>query len=124
MLCLSFWSNSLTAISQGDGANLPAQIASSTGPQRSAGSAKGKGKETGKSEGRRKRMPMECLPPGVDWPTTYNRFYAEMVKICIDKSTGEVPDPETAYANINRFIKDDLHLSVSNSFFTVVAIIA
>ena len=60
---------------------------------------------------------MECLPPGTDWPTTYRRFYAAMVKICLDKPTGEVPDPETAYAEINKFIKDDLHLSVSNFFY-------
>ena len=106
---VSSGSNSLTAIPQGDGANLPGQIAPSTGPQRSAGSAKGKGRWT--------RIPMECLPPGIDWPATYSRFYAEMVKICTDKPTGEVLDPATAYAEINRFIIDDLRLSVSNFFY-------
>jgi len=29
---------------------------------------------------------------------------------------GEVTDPETAYARINIFVKDDLYLSVSNFF--------
>ena len=33
------------------------------------------------------------------------------------KPTGEVTNPETAYATIMRFVKEDLYLSVSNFFY-------
>ena len=97
------------------GSSSSAQIASSTGPQRSVKYAKEK--ETGKGGGRRKRVPQKCLPVGIDWHTTYGRFCAEMAKIYLHKPTGEAPNPETAYAEITKFIKDDLNLSVSNFFY-------
>ena len=111
---------------QGDGiqgSSSSAQIAPSTGPQRSVKYAKEKEKETGKGRERRKRIPRKHLPVGVDWPTTYGRFCAEMTKIYLHKPTGEVPNPETAYAEMYKFIKDDLCLSASD-FFTVIVIIA
>ena len=101
--------NPLIVTPQGD----DAQMTSSAGPQRLAKSTK----ETGKRTEKRKRIPKEFLPLGTEWPATYSRFCAEMDKICIKKPTGEVPDPETACAKITNFIKDDLHLSVSNFFY-------
>ena len=70
-----------------------------------------------KDEGRRRRIPKKDLAPGIDWPTTCRRFCAEMAKICFDQPTGEVINPETAYANTNKFVKEDLHLSVSDFFY-------
>ena len=70
-----------------------------------------------KGEGkRRKRTLAKNLAPGIDWPNTCIRFCAEMAKILI-QPTGEVPNPETAYAAIIKFIKDDLYLSVSDFFY-------
>jgi len=97
--------------------NLPALVAPSTGPQRSVRGAKGKGKEIDKGEGKRKRLPKAALPPGIDWPNTAKRFCAEMAEIFFNQPTGEVPNPETAYASMNQFIKDDLYLSVSHFFY-------
>lgn len=92
-------------------------MASSAGPQRPAKSAKKKEKGTGKGEGRRKHTPRGPIHAGVDWSTAYSRFYIEMVKICIDRPTGEVLNPEAAYAKTKKIIEDDLHLSVSNFFY-------
>jgi hypothetical protein len=110
----------LIAISQGAGVpntDLSTQVVPSTGPRRSVRGAKGKGKKVEKGEGKRKRIPMKDLPPGFDWPNTRDRFCAEMAKIYSIQPTGEVTDPETAYANLNKFIKEDLYLSVSNFFY-------
>jgi len=79
--------------------------------------AKGKGKETSKGEGKRKRIPKKVLAPGINWPNTCGRFCAEMAKIYLDQPTGEVLNPETAYASIYKFVKEDLHLSVSDFFY-------
>jgi hypothetical protein len=95
---------------------LSIQVIPSTGPQRPASRAKGKGKEIDKGEGRRKRASKKDLAPGISWPNTCGRFCAEMAKICFEP-TGEVTDPETAYAKLNKFVKDDLYLSVSNFFY-------
>ena len=97
------------------GSSSSVQIAPSTGPQRSAKCAKEK--ERGKGGGRQKRVPQKCLPVGIDWYTTNGRFCAEMDRIYLHKPTGEVPNLETAYAEINKFIQDDLYLSVSNFFY-------
>ena len=97
--------------------SLPAQAAPSIGPQRSARRAKGKGKEVDRGEGRRKRLPKKDLAPGVDWRSTCGRFCAEMAKIYFDQPTGEVTDPETAYAEVTKFVKEDLYLSVSGIFY-------
>ena len=40
-----------------------------------------------------------------------------MAKICLNQPTGEVTDPETAYACFIHFVTDDLHLSVSSFFY-------
>ena len=95
---------------------LSTQIVPSTGPQQSVKYTKEKEKGVDKGEGRRKRIPRKDLPPGIDWPTTYGRFCAEMTKVCLDKPAGEVPDPEGAYAKMIQFIKDDLCRSVSDFF--------
>ena len=97
--------------------NLSAQVAPSTGPERSVRSAKGKGKEMDKGKGKHKRIPKKDLPPGIDWPNTCNRFCAEMAKICLNKPTGEVITPEMAYARAMEFIKEDLYHSVSAFFY-------
>jgi len=76
---------------------------------------KGKGEETDK--GKRRRFPKKDLASGIDWPSTCIRFCAEMAKIYLDQPTGEVTNPETAYAEISKFIKEDLHFSVSNFFY-------
>ena len=39
-----------------------------------------------------------------------------MVKI-FNQPTGEVPNPEAAYASVIKFVKEDLKLSVSNPFY-------
>jgi len=78
---------------------------------------KGKGKETDKGKGKRKRIPKKDLPPGINWPNTHDRFCAEMAKIYCNQPTGEAINPETAYANMNKFIKEDLYLSVSDFFY-------
>ena len=110
----------LTTISQGFGApnTIPStQAAPSTGPQRSAKRSKGKGKEVDKGEGRRKRAPRKPVPLGINWPDTRDRFCAEMANICFNQPTGEVINPETAYAKSYKFTKDDLYLSVSDFFY-------
>ena len=109
---------SLITISQGTSvpnSDLPALVAPSTGPQRSVKGAKERGKKIEKGEGKRKRIPRAAIPPGIDWPKTTRRFRAEMAKIF--NPTGEVPNPETAYASFNKFVKEDLKLSVSNLFY-------
>jgi len=77
---------------------------------------KGKRKETEKDEGERKRIPKKDLAPGIDWPKTHDRFRAELAKI-YNQPTGEVINPETAYTNMNKFVKEDLYLSVSIFFY-------
>ena len=111
----------LTTISQGFGApnTIPStQAAPSTGPQRSVkrSKGKGKGKEVDKGEGSRKRAPRKPVPLGINWPDTRDRFCAEMAKICFNQPTGEVINPETAYARSTKLVKEDLYLSVSDFF--------
>ena len=96
--------------------DLSTRVAPSTGLQRSVIRAKGKGKEIDKGERRRKRASKKDLAPGIDWSNTRGRFCAEMTKI-YSGPTGEVIDPETAYASMNLFVKDDLYLSVSSFFY-------
>ena len=108
----------LIVISQGFGAPnniLPTQAPPSTGPQRSMKRSKGKGKDKG--EERRKRAPRKPVPLGINWPDTRDRFCAEMAKICFNQPTGEVLNPETAYAKTDKFVKEDLYLSVSGFFY-------
>ena len=110
----------LTTISQGFGApnTIPSnQAAPSTGPQRSVKRSKGKGKEVDKGEGSRKRAPRKPVPLGINWPDTRDRFCAEVAKICFNQPTGEVTNPETAYAKSFKFVKEDLYLSVSGFFY-------
>ena len=70
-----------------------------------------------KGEGRRKRAPRKPVPLGINWPDTRDRFCAEMANICFNQPTGEVINPETAYAKSYKFTKDDLYLSVSDFFY-------
>jgi len=94
--------------------DLLSQVAPSFGPQRPTGNTKGKGKET---RGRkRKRDPTETLDPGITWSRTLDRFEEKMLEVYFDQPSGGLARPETAYAKINEFIKEDLHQSVSNLF--------
>ena len=79
--------------------------------------AKGKGKQVDKGKVKRKRTPRTAPPPGYDWPSTTERFCAEMTKIYFNQPTGEVITPETAYARCVKFVKEDLYLSVSDFFY-------
>jgi hypothetical protein len=120
LACFSLKSFSPVTISQDTGVpntNLSSQVAPSTGPQRSGRSAKGKGKEIDKDKGKRQRTPKKDLTPDINWPNTCERFCAEMAKIYFDQPTGEVLNPEMAYAEVNKFIKEDLYLSVSGFFY-------
>ena len=92
------------------------QVAPSTGPRRSVKGVKGKEKETNKGKRKRKCVP-RAAPPGFDWPNTRTRFCAKMAEIHSDQPSGEVLTPETAYAKMSKFIKEDLHLSVSDFFY-------
>ena len=106
----------LIAISQGTGVpstGLATSVAHQTGPQRSVRGAGGNN-EKGKAK-RKPRVPKGAVPPGINWPNTCERFCAEMARIYF-KPTGEVTNPETAYASLTNFIKEDLYLSVSNFF--------
>jgi len=98
------------------GSDLSTQVAPSTGLQRSARHAKGKGREIDNGERRRKRASKKDLAPGINWSSTRGRFCAEMAKI-YSEPTGGVTDPETAYATMNQIVKDDLYLSVSSFFY-------
>jgi len=40
-----------------------------------------------------------------------------MLEIYLNQPAGEVLTPETAYARITKFVKEDLNLSVSNFFY-------
>ena len=68
-------------------------------------------------KGKWKHIPKKALTPDINWPNTCARFCAEMAKICFDQPTGEVINPETAYARCTKFVKEDLHLSVSCFFY-------
>jgi hypothetical protein len=99
--------------------DFPAQIASSSGPQRSKEDAKGKGKATQKGKGRQEPDPAEPLPEGDDssWGETKYRLLWEMLEEYHLRPAGRSINPETAFANIKQFIKEDLHRSVSNFFY-------
>ena len=58
-----------------------------------------------------------ALPPGINWYDTSRRFCAELDKVYRNRHTGGVAKPEAAYAEINKFVKEDLHFSVSNVFY-------
>ena len=70
-----------------------------------------------KGKGKRRRVTRATPPPGFDWDNTKTRFCAKMAEIHSDKPTGEVLTPETAYAKMCKFVKEDLHLSVSDIFY-------
>jgi len=110
---------SLIAILQSSGVlntDLSTAVASSSGPQRSNRGATRKGKEIGKNIGRRKRPP-KTLPPDINWYRTCDRFYWEMIQTYLLQPSGGLPTPEAAYAKISQSIKEDLHQSVSSSFY-------
>ena len=102
---------------------LSAAVASSSGPQRSKRGATRREKETEEGTGARKRTLKRTLSPDINWAQTCDRFYWEMVKTYMLQPSGGLPTPMAAYARIKKFIKEDLHQSVSNFFFTVIAII-
>jgi len=72
--------------------------------------------QTGK--GKRKRESTEPLPEGVDssWEQTKDRFVWELLEEYYFRPAGRSINPEMAFANTIKFIKEDLHRSVSDSF--------
>jgi len=74
-----------------------------------------KGKSTG--EGKRKRT--EPRPESIDssWEQTKDRFVYALLEEYVFRPTGGSINPELAFANINQFIKEDLHRSVSDFFY-------
>ncbi|KAF9648412.1 hypothetical protein BDM02DRAFT_3269526 [Thelephora ganbajun] len=93
--------------------DFPSPIAPSYGPQRSEGGAKGKAKATRRGRGKRKRDPSEPLSESVDssWEQTKDRFVWELLEVYHFRPAGRSINPETAFASLERFIKEDLHRS-------------
>ena len=74
---------------------------------------------TQKGRGKQKCGLTEPLPEGVDssWEETKDRFVWELLQEYYLRPTGESLNPEMAFANINNYIKEDLHRSVSDLFY-------
>ena len=70
------------------------------------------------AKGRQKQDPSDPLPKGTNssWEQTKDRFVWELLEEYRFRPTGGSVNPETAFANINKFIKEDLHRSVSDLF--------
>ena len=77
--------------------------------------AKGKGKATQKGRGEWKCDLAGPLLNGVkpSWGETKNRFVWEMLSVYYFGPAGRSINPETAFATLNKFTKEDLHRSVS-----------
>ena len=71
---------------------------------------------TQKGKGRWKPGP---LPPGADsdWNKTMARLECELFEEYYIRPSGGSINPEMAFANIKRFIKEDSHRSVSSFFY-------
>ena len=72
-----------------------------------------------KGKGRRSRGSAEPLPEGADssWEQTKDRFVWELLEGYYFRPAGRSINPEMAFANMIKFIKEDLHRSVSHSFY-------
>ena len=61
------------------------------------------------------------LPPpeGADssWNQTWDRLVVELLEEYFFRRPGKSINPETAYANIHNYIREDLHRSVSDFFY-------
>ena len=97
---------------------IPIPLAPSHGRQRTGTDAKGKGKAMPSGKGRRKRDPSKSSPEGADssWKQTKSRFDWELLEEYYLRPAGKSIKPEEAFAAIHKFIKEDLHRSVSNLF--------
>ncbi|KAF9783805.1 hypothetical protein BJ322DRAFT_1211751 [Thelephora terrestris] len=92
--------------------DFPSPIAPSHGPQRSEG-AKVRGKTTWIDKGKRARGSPEPVPEAIDssWEQTKDRFVWELLDTYYFRPAGRSINPETAFAHIIKFIKEDLHRS-------------
>ena len=68
--------------------------------------------------GRQKQDLSDPSPEGTNssWEQTKGRFVCELLEEYYFRPAGGSINPETAFANINKFIKEDLHRSVSDFF--------
>ena len=65
--------------------------------------SEGKGSQQGRKEA---ETHPEDLAPGIDWPSTKDRFCNEMARVYFSQQpTGEVINPETAYTKIHNSSK-------------------
>ena len=85
---------------------------------------KGKGKAASRCKGRQKLDPPDPSP-GIDssWEQTKDRFVWELLEEYHFRPAGRSIDPEMAFASIYKYIKEDLHRSVSNFFTTIATIV-
>ena len=98
-----------------------APIEPSSGPQRSQRSARegeGGGKNKDKGKGRERPHSPPDAPPVVDtdWNQTLERFQEVVQNVHKERTTGGLT-PESAVAEIQTFVKEDLHQSVSVLFY-------
>ena len=63
------------------------------------------------------------LPEGTDssWDQTWDRLVVELLEEYFFRRPGMSINPELAYANIHKFIREDIYRSVSDFFFTAIA---
>lgn len=68
---------------------------------------------------RQKQDPSDPPPKGIDssWEETKDRFVWKLLEEYYFGPPGRSINPETAFANINKHIKEDLHRSVSDLFY-------
>lgn len=78
----------------------------------------GKRKVRQEVRSKRKRDTAEPLPKGADssWEQTKDRFVWKILEEYYFKPAGRVINPEKAFATLTKYIKEDLHRSVSNVF--------
>jgi hypothetical protein len=101
----------------------------SSGPQRfQRGARKGEGgaRDNGKGKGRERSPSPPDTPPAVkpdtDWDQTLERFQAMLQKVHKERTSGRLT-PESAFAKIHYFVKEDIHRSVSESFTAIETVI-
>ena len=73
----------------------------------------------GEGEGEREQDSAVPSPEDADssWKETKDRFVCKMLEEYYFKPAGRSINPETAFANMNQHIKEDLHRSVSDFFY-------
>ena len=77
------------------------------------------------AKGRGKGKHTVPLPVAADssWEQTKDRFVWALLEEYFFRPAGRSINPETAFASINKHIKEDLHRSVSELFFTAIVTI-